>query len=376
MKILFTGGGTAGHIFPIIAVSREIKKIHPEQDLEFFYVGPKDDFYGDLLTREGFRVRTILAGKIRRYFGPVAFFQNIFDFLFRIPVGFFQAFFRVFLISPDLIFSKGGYGSFSVALSGWLLLVPIFLHESDVIPGLTNRLLGKLSLEIFVSFPVEKTLYLPVKKMISVGNPVRQELLQGSKEEAVKLFKLSGQKPVILVWGGSQGAQRLNDILLLIMEEILENFEVIHQTGRKNFSQVTAESRAVAKPELQKYYHAFAFLDEEHLKHALAASDLIVSRAGSGSIFEIAAVKKPSILIPLPESAKNHQLKNAYDYAAFGACLVIEEINFTPRFFMERIKDLFSQEGKLNAMSQAAENFSRPQAGKIIARYLVDYLSQ
>ena len=372
MKILFTGGGTAGHIFPIIAIIREIRKKYPYGDFEFFYVGPKDKFAADLFSQEKIEVRTVLAGKIRRY----PSFQNIIDILFKLPIGILQAFYHVFVISPDLIFSKGGYGSIPVAISGWMLLVPIFLQESDISPGLSNRIAGKFALEIFTSFPVEKTESFPVKKMISVGNPIRKEILEGSKEEAEKLFKLTGEKPILLVLGGSQGAQRINNGLLAVLTGVLESFEVIHQTGRANFKQVKNEAEVVLTKNFVKYYHPRPFLDEKELSNAYSAADLIISRAGAGSIFEIAAVGKPSILVPLPEAAQNHQVKNAYVFAENGAALVIEEPNFTPHFVLERIKYLFSQPEKLKEMAQAAKEFSRPQAARIIVEYIVEYLSQ
>lgn len=371
MKILFTGGGTAGHIFPIIAIIREIKKGYPSGDFEFFYLGPRDKFAKEIFSREGVSVRTILAEKLRRYFS----FKNIIDIL-KLPIGILQAFYYVFIISPDLIFSKGGYGSIPAVISGWFLQVPIFLHESDIIPGLANRVASKVALEIFISFSVKKTEYFPAKKMLSVGSPVRREILNGSKNEAKKIFNLTGEKPVILILGGSQGAQRINDKLLVILPEILKDFEFIHQTGRKNFEQVKKESEVVITQDLKKYYHPIDFLDEKQLSHAYAAADLIVSRAGAGTIFEIGAIGKPSILVPLPESAQNHQVKNAYAFAENGAAIVIEEINFRPHFVLERIKYLFSQPQVLSEMSKRAKEFSRPEAARIIAEYLVTYLNQ
>lgn len=373
MKILFTGGGTAGHIFPIIAILREIKKNN--SNLKFYYIGPKDEFSEKLLSQEGVIIKTILTGKIRRYFDIKSLFENIFDILIKVPIGFFQSLFYNFIISPDIIFSKGGYGSFPVVLSGWILLIPIFLHESDVSPGLANKWLSKFSMEIFISFPVEKTGIFSSKKIISIGNPIREELLTGEKEKAKKLFNISGEKPVILILGGSQGSQRINDILLLILPELLLNFDLIHQIGQKNFEEVIKETKAVASKELLKNYYSFSFLDENQLKEAYAISDLIISRAGSGSIFEIAAIGKPSILIPLPESAQNHQLRNAYTYIENETGLIIEEINLTPRFFLERIKYLLSQPEELKKMSKAAKSFSRPQSAKIIAEYLIAYLN-
>jgi len=345
MKILFTGGGTGGHIFPIVAISREIRKICPKEKIEFFYIGPRDDFGEILLSQEGIKVKTILAGKIRRYFDFKSFFENLIDIFIKIPLGIFQAFFYLFFLAPDLIFSKGGFGSIPAVLSGKLLGVPIFLHESDAIPGMANRFLARFSLEIFVSFP--KTLYFPEEKMILVGNPIRREILEGSKEEAKEYFKLVGGKPLVLILGGSQGAQRINDKILEILPEILKNFELIHQGGEKNFSQVKEEAKVMIVKNFEKYYHLFPFLKEEELKMAYAACDLIVSRAGAGTIFEIAALGKPAILIPLPEAAQDHQLKNAYTFAETGATKVLEEKNFTPHFFWERLRYLFSHPEEL-----------------------------
>jgi len=375
MKILFTGGGTAGHVFPIIAITKEIKKIS-EENFQFFYIGPKDEFSENLLSREGIIVKTILTGKIRRYFGFVSFLQNLIDIFIKFPIGFLQSLFYIFIISPDLVFSKGGYGSVAVVFAGWLFFIPIFLHESDIIPGLANRLGSKLALEIFVSFPIEKTKYFPLQKMIFIGNPIRKEILEGQKEKAEKLFNLSGEKPIILILGGSQGSQRINDVLLVILPKLLEEFELIHQTGQKNFQEIEAEVKVILNEKLRRYYHPFPFLDEEELKQAYCAADLICGRAGAGTIFEIAAAGKPSILIPLPESAQNHQLENAYYYADKKACLVIEEINLTPHFFLERIRYLLSQPQKLKTMIQSAKFFAKPQAAKIIAEYIVNYLIQ
>lgn len=371
MKILFTGGGTGGHIFPIIAIAREIKKISP--DIELLYIGPKDRWAHLFLPEEGIKVKTIFAGKIRRYLGPKEILLNIID-LFKLFLGTFQAFFWIFIKSPDVIFSKGGYGSIPVVISGKILQVPIFLHESDIAPGLANKILGKLALAIFVSFP--KTEYFNPKKMILTGNPIRRELLEGSKQRAKTLFRLTGEKPVLLVIGGSQGAQRINDLLLLILPELLQDFEVLHQAGFKNFKQVKAEAKVVIKKEQEKYYHLFPFLREHELREALAVADIVVSRAGSGSIFEIAAAGLPSILIPLPEAAQNHQVKNAYAFSQNGASIVIEEANLTPHFFLEKLKFLISRPNLLKKMAKAAKEFSKPEAGQTIANYLVEYLTK
>ncbi len=370
MKILFTGGGSAGHIFPLLAVIRELKKSGPG-DLQLFYVGPKDNFTKDLMVKEGVTMKIIAASKMRRYFS----LWNVVDF-FKFPLSLAQAFYHVFTISPDLIFSKGGYGSLPVTMVGRVLLTPIFLHESDIIPGLANRISSKFALEVFTAFPVERISLFPPEKMIAVGNPIRQEIMQGRKENAQKAFNLAGGRPVILLMGGSQGAAKLNDTLLVVLSDMLKDFEVIHQTGEAHFKQVKAEAETVLRDFSGDYYHPLPFINEEQMALAYAVCDLIVSRAGAGSIFEIAATGKPSIIIPLSSAAQNHQVKNAYAFGETGASLVMEESNFTPYFFLEQIRNLLADKKRLIFMSERAKEFSRPQAAKIIADYILAYLQQ
>jgi len=188
IKILFTGGGTAGHIFPIIALTREIRR--SGLNANFFYFGPKDDFSAILLSQEDVSIKTIFAGKIRRYWGFQSILQNMADVLLKVPLGILQSFFYVFFLAPDFIFSKGGYGSLGPVISAWILQIPVFLHESDVSPGLANRFLSRFSTQIFVAFPIEQTEYFSDNKIIAVGNPLRREILTGSREEAKKLFNL------------------------------------------------------------------------------------------------------------------------------------------------------------------------------------------
>ena len=368
MKIVFTGGGTGGHIFPILAICREMKKIYTKPDLKLYYLGPEDKYGLDLLSQEGIIVKKILTGKLRRYFS----LKNFLDF-FKMPIGFLQAFFWLFFLAPDLIFSKGGYGSFPIALAGNILSIPIFLHESDIRPGLASKIESKWALEIFISF--HETEIFPKDKRVLVGNPIRKEILGGRKEEAKKMFNLKGDKPVILITGGSQGSEKINEIVLEILPELLKDFEIIHQTGENNFKRIKAESEALLSDEtLKKYYHPFPFLKESDLKGSLAVSDLVVARAGSGSIFEIAAANKPAILIPLSHSAQNHQLKNAYAFSESGGGEVMEEKNLTPHFFLEKIKYLFERIDILEKMARNSQEFAQPRAAKIIASYIIEYL--
>ena len=168
MKILFTGGGTGGHVFPIVAIVREARRIYPKKDLEFYYVGPKDELNLIYLSQEDFIIKTIISGKLRRYFS----WKNFVDILFKIPFGVIQSFFLLLTIKPDLVFSKGGSGSIAVTYSARLLRIPVFIHESDVVPGLSNQTAAKWAKKIFISFPVTKQ----EKGMVWTGNPVRQQI--------------------------------------------------------------------------------------------------------------------------------------------------------------------------------------------------------
>ncbi|HZX50131.1 MAG TPA: UDP-N-acetylglucosamine--N-acetylmuramyl-(pentapeptide) pyrophosphoryl-undecaprenol N-acetylglucosamine transferase, partial [Candidatus Paceibacterota bacterium] len=369
MKIVFTGGGTGGHILPIIAIVRELKSTYKDTDLELFYMGPEDKFGDVLLSQEGVQTFNVPAGKLRRYWGFAAFFQNLADLFIWIPLGIAKALKVLFFISPDLIFSKGGYGAIPATVAGRLFLrIPVFLHESDIVPGKANLAAQRFALEVFTSFP--QTRNFPPKKVLLVGNPIRTRLLSGSVQEAHQLFQLVGGKPVLLILGGSQGAKRVNDMLLSVLNDALSQFEIIHQTGYANFKEAEEEAAVAAAEENLPYYHPIPFLNENEIRHAYAAADFIVSRAGSGTIFEIAALGKPSILVPLPESAQNHQVENAYAYAQTGAALVLEEPNVKPHFFLERIRNIIFAQEEMAHMSKAALQFAKPEAARIIANYI------
>lgn len=370
---MFTGGGTGGHIFPIIAIIREMRRLKPDQELDLFYLGPKQELVRLLLPQEGVEIRTIISGKIRRYWTPVSVFKNIIDILFKIPIGLVQSFFYVLFISPDIVFSKGGSGSIPVVWWSWVFFTPIIVHESDVAPGLSNKIASWMATEVFVSFP--ETEYFPTNKMVWVGNPIRRRLLKGSRERAREIFQLTGERPVILVLGGSQGAQRLNDLIISVLPEYLKSFELIHQTG-DDLEEVKKEARVMVSSSKMKYYHPRRFLQEAKLKHAYRVANLVISRAGAGVIFEVAALGKPAIFIPLPEAAQNHQFKNADSVARKEAGLVIQEENVTANFLLERVKYLFSHPDQMRKLSDEAEKFSEPRAGKVIAEYLIHYLEQ
>jgi len=221
-----------------------------------------------------------------------------------------------------------------------LLGIPIIIHESDSVPGKSNKLAAPFAKKILLAFESSKNYFLP-EKVAVVGNPIRDTILNNniSDRKAKQYFKFLLDKPVVLFLGGSQGSQRINDLVLDCLEELIKNdVQVLHQTGPKNFKEIFLEAKVILEflPELyQNFYQARDFFHEPEYLNALAAADLIVARAGSGVIFEIAASKKPAILIPLPEAAHNHQYLNAVEYARFGGAIVIEEKMLPPTYLPE-----------------------------------------
>ncbi len=372
-KIVFTGGGTGGHIFPLVAIIRQLKKIIPEEEMDLYYIGPYDNLSQPYLKeKEGVKIKYISTGKIRRYGGFKPIMQNLIDIFFRIPLGIIQSFVALYGISPDLVFGKGGYGSFAVIVNARLLEVPVFLHESDSVAGAVNQSLQRLSTEVFTSFP--ETEKISPKKVMALGNPVREEILKGSKDEAKRIFGIQGEKPVVLIIGGSQGSEKINDLFLSSATAFLEKFEVLHQCGENNYKEVSTEAAAIIREDLRNDYKIFPFFDESQLANAYKVADIVVSRAGSGSIFEISANGKAGVFLPLSGSAQNHQVKNAYAYTSFRSGIVLEEENLSSHFFLSRIEELFSPIDQIRNMEKNALYFARPRAAHIIASYIKEYL--
>lgn len=367
MRILFTGGGTGGHFFPILAVARELKRIAEEEkilDLELFYMGPAS-FEKDLLKKEEIILIKIPSGKLRRYFS----FLNLLDF-FKLAVGIPRAIWNMFLIMPDVIFSKGGYGAFPALVAARLFGIPVIIHDSDAVPGKVSLFSAKFAKRIGIAF-VGAEKFFPKDKTALVGVPIRKWILGGNSKEARENLSIFTNLPILGIIGASQGSQKINEIILEILEDLTSEFEVIHQTGAQNLENVKAEAKIILKSGHIKRYHPFGFLDEFQIRDFYAASDLIISRASASSIFEIAAWQKPSILIPLKSAAQDHQRKNAYEYAAEGAAVVIEEDNLSPHILLAEIKKIAKNTEVRKKMSQSAKKFSRLDSAEIIAREII-----
>jgi len=369
MKIVFTGGGTGGHFYPIIAVAEEILRIAKEKKLvkpELYYIS-SEPYDPRLLYENEITFRKSTAGKLRRYFS----IRNFFDF-FKTAIGTLQSLMQLFRIYPDVVFSKGGYQSVPTVFAARLLRIPIFIHESDAIPGRANLWASKFAYRIAVSYP-EATEYFKQKELLAyVGNPVRRAVSIPAHHGAHEFLKLDSGIPTILILGGSQGARRINDVVLTALPKLLENYQVIHQTGKANIKEMrTTADVILEKSPYRDRYKAFGYLNDLALRMSVGIADLIISRAGSGSIFEIAMWEKPSIIIPIPETVSRDQRKNAFSYARNGAAVVLEEENIAPHVLTSEIDRLMGNSSLRAQMSKEAAQFKKPDAAKKIAEELI-----
>lgn len=371
-RILLTGGGSGGHVYPLLAVAESLWDLAREKNivLDIKYIGPKDA-YAELLRARNIGTTSVPAGKIRRYLSPLT--------LLDIPKVFFgvlAALWKLFWLMPDVIFSKGGTGALPVVVAGWFYRIPILIHESDAAPGLNNLLSAPFASRIAVTFQRAMKYFRP-KKTAWVGTPLRKELFAGRppKEEAKEALGFDKNAPLTLILGGSQGSERINKFVLTILQDFLRETQVFHQTGTANFKEVEKLSRAaladLPKEVAEKTRYEVAPYLEDNLKTALVAADLIVARAGSGTISEISAFGKPAILIPLFEAANDHQRVNAYEFAKGGGAVIIEEPNLLPAIFMAQLKSILKNQETMNKMASASEKFSNPGAAEVLAQELL-----
>ncbi len=367
MKILFTGGGTGGHFYPIIAVAERVTELAQkekiiETKLYFMSDSPYDKA---ALFDNNIEFVPVAAGKLRTYFS----IENFFD-AFKTFFGIIGATFKMFSIFPDVVFGKGGYASFPALVAARILRIPVIIHESDSSPGRVNKWAGKFAQKIALSFD-EAAHYFPKDKVALTGQPIRSELLRPVKEGAHEFLKLDPTTPVIFVVGGSQGAQLINDALIDILPDLLNKYQIIHQVGAKNLEAVSGRAQVVIESHPNKErYHPIGFLGPLAMKMAAGAADMVISRGGS-FIFEIASWGLPSIIIPITNSNGDHQRKNAFNYARAGACLVMEEANITGTILRAEIEKLLDDKQRLENMGKAAAAYAHPDAAEKIAKQIV-----
>ncbi|MDB5254470.1 MAG: UDP-N-acetylglucosamine--N-acetylmuramyl-(pentapeptide) pyrophosphoryl-UDP N-acetylglucosamine [Parcubacteria group bacterium] len=367
MRILFTGGGTGGHFYPIIAVADAVKDIIKEKrllDPELYYAS-NSPYNAGLLFEKEITFKKVRAGKLRRYFSVLNFFD-----LFTTAWGILTALVTVYKLYPDVVFGKGGYASFPVLLAAKILRIPVVIHESDTVPGRVTAWAGKFADKIAVSY-AEAAQYFPVEKVAVVGNPVRPDIALPISEGAREFLQIEQEVPVVLILGGSQGASLINDAVLEDLPALVEKYAIIHQAGPLNLEEVQATANAVLFSSAHKdRYKPFDYLNPLAMRMAAGVASVVVSRAGS-TLFEIASWGIPSIIIPISDTNGDHQRQNAFAYARAGACAVIEENNLTAHLLGSEIDRLMTNKAEHDTMSAAAKAFYKPQAAHEVAEEIL-----
>ncbi len=368
-RVVLSGGVSGGHTYPLIAVARVLRKRYP-QGIELLFLGGGGVFEQTAMEAEGIPMRRILYGKMRRYFS----FLNYLDF-FKLPLGILQALWHLLLFMPDVVFSKGGAASVPVVFAARFYRIPVLIHDSDSVAGRANAWLGKWVQKVAIAYP-SAAQYFPSGKTALTGNPVREEILSGSKERARERFGLDPQKKTLVLFGGSQGAHGLNNALLRVLPLLLtRGVQIIHQTGSNHLKGVLALAAELGVPTESGSYHPIDFLSAEEIGDTLAVADIVVSRAGAGSIAEIAACRKALVLVPLPSAANDEQRKNAYDIAEIGGALVLEEANLGEHLFLENLENLLNNDDLRAEMGEKLHVFYHPDAAERIADGLIDLMA-
>ncbi len=344
-KIVLTGGGTAGHVTPNMALIPKLREL----EYEIAYMGSYDGIEKKLMEDFNIPYFGIATGKFRRYFDPKNFSDP-----FRVLKGMSEA--RKYLksIKPDVVFSKGGFVSVPVVRAAAMLGIPCIIHESDMTPGLANKLCIPVAKKVCCNFP-ETFAMLPTNKAVLTGSPIRKELALGSKEAGYRLCGFDASKPVIMVVGGSLGSAAINQAVRDVLPELLKDFQVVHLCGKEKMDNLLLTTPG---------YKQFEYIRSE-MKDLFAMADLVISRAGANAISEILALKKPNILIPLPAtSSRGDQILNAKSFESQGFSIVIDEDDLTKKLLLEKIQELYFN--RLTYVDAMTKSNQRDAIGTII----------
>ena len=326
-RIVLTGGGTAGHVTPNLALVPELRA----RGYEILYIGSYKGIEKELITKAGISYKAISSGKLRRYFD----LKNFTD-PFRVIRGYFQSRKIMKEFKPDVVFSKGGFVAVPVTFAAKRLGIPVIAHESDMTPGLANKLSAPSAVKICCNFP-ETLKFLPKEKAVFTGTPIRSELLKGDRKKGLELCGFDEEKPVLLVIGGSLGAVHINDQVRAVLDELLKDFQIIHICGKGNLDESLSNKQG---------YIQFEYVDKE-LKDLFAAADIMVSRAGANAISEILALRKPNLLIPLSkEASRGDQILNAGSFRKQGFSAVLMEEDMNDESFLKAVHELWEHRDK------------------------------
>lgn len=364
-RIVLTGGLSGGHTFPLVAVSREIRTL-TQGDVEFLFIGSRGPFEKEAMEAEGIRAKFILTAKWRRYFS----LMNVVD-LFKFPLACLQALWHLLWFMPDAIFSKGGAASVPIAFAAWVYRIPILMHDSDAVAGRANRFVSRFARRIAIAYERTRQ-YFPAEKVMLTGNPVRTEILGANPQESRAYFQFDATRPLIMVMGGSLGARALNYHIIKSLPELLEQgIQILHLVGEDHLEEVRKLALEKGVDEGNANYRPVPFLKAEDMGRAYAAADVVIARAGAGSITELAALKKVSILVPLPTAANDEQRLNAYEVAKTGGAIVVEEPNIGENLLSTLLEELLADEARRQKMGEAIHTFYHPDAARVIAEGVV-----
>jgi UDP-N-acetylglucosamine--N-acetylmuramyl-(pentapeptide) pyrophosphoryl-undecaprenol N-acetylglucosamine transferase len=350
MKILLTGGGSGGHFYPLVAIAERINLLARQRkilkvDVYYMSDSPYDE---KSLKDNNISFVHVSTGKLRLY----PSIKNFTD-MFKVAIGIIEATFKMFFIYPDVVIAKGGHGSFPALVAARLLRIPVMIHESDTHPGRVNLWAGKFAQNILVAFK-ETEKYFDKTKTVVIGLPIRNEIMHlPSPDDGAKYYSLDTHTPTIFIYAGSLGAEKINNLILESLPELLKKYQIIHQCGKNNLEEVKLRSSIILENHLNKHnYIIKPFLDAIETRHAAATASLVVARAGS-TLFEIATWQIPSIIIPITHSHGDHQRKNAISFAETGGGIVIEESNALPHLFISKVDEILLHEDIWQKMSKA-----------------------
>ncbi len=349
--IAFTGGGTAGHVFPGLAVAEILKR---ELSDRMIWIGSRDVKEKIWLKGSKLKYYGIFCGKWRRYFS----LKNITD-LIKIFIGGIQAFLCLLKERPKILFSKGGYVSVTPVLAAKLLSIPVFTHESDSDPGIATKINAFFAEKILISFDNTRKYFPNKNNVILTGNPVRESVLNGNPEKGRKIVGCSNYKPIILVLGGSLGARSINKSIIKIVDKLTKKYYVVHQMGNKNYF----------KSNIKDYYPVPFFTKE--ISHVFAASTLVISRAGANTLSELAVLGIPAVLIPLSAAfSRGDQIKNAKFFEEKGGAVIFNEKENSEEELLEIITELLDNKQKLNKMKENIMQLGMSEAAELIAELI------
>lgn len=372
MKIVLAGGGSGGHFYPLIAVAEAIEDITREKHLiepKLYYTGPSP-FDSSALLEHEIEYLPSAAGRVRRYSSVL----NVFDF-FKTGWGVVKSLIQLFKIYPDVVFSTGGFAAFPTLYAARILSIPVVMYDADAKPGRVSLWSASFARNIALAHP-DAAAQFPQKylsKIARTGHPIRKEIEAPAKEGGSEFLKLEADTPTIFILGGSSGAKSLNETILDALPSLVERYNVVHQTGKDNLQEVNGLAGVILKNSRHvARYRAFGLLNALALRMAGGISSLVVSRAGSGMIFEIASWGLPAILIPIPTEISHDQTENAFSYARSGAATVLEQKNLSPHLLVAEIDRIMSDTALREKMSAAARQFARPEAAKKIAQVILD----